>query len=49
MLKETPLFWFEYHMMYWQEKAYLCEVCVWWNGHTEIMEMVEIGAHNGYE
>jgi len=49
MLKELPLFWFEYHMMYWQGRSYLCEVCVWWDGHVEIMEMVHIGENNGYE
>jgi hypothetical protein len=49
MLSEMPLFWFEYHMMYWQNKSYLCEVCVWWNGTVEIMEMVELEAKNGYE
>lgn len=47
-LKEVPLFWFEYHVMYWQGKNYLCEVCVWWDGLVEIMEMVELENNDGY-
>lgn len=49
MLSDKPLFWFEFHMMYWQDEPYLCEVCVWWNGTVEIMEMVKVEEKNHAE
>jgi len=49
MLADVPLFWFEYHMTHWQGDTYLCEVCVWWDGTVEIMEMVRIEAKNEHE
>jgi hypothetical protein len=44
---DTPLFWFEFQMIFWQGKSYQCEVCCWWNGAVEIMEMVEVEYKNG--
>lgn len=49
MLVERPLFWFEYEMIYWEHRFWLCEVCVYWNGLREIVEMVEVkGSDDGY-
>lgn len=42
MLKEVPLFWFEYSVIYHQNRFWLVEYCVWFDGHKDVMEMVEI-------
>ena len=39
---DMPLFTFEYDVIYWCNRFWLVELCVWWNGETQIMEMVEI-------
>lgn len=49
MLSDKPLFWFEYYTMHWEGDLYLCEVCVFWNGEVQIMEMVRIEVQNEHE
>ena len=49
MLSDTPLFWFEYDLIYTLHRFWLVEYCVLWNGERIVMEMVEIkGDENGY-
>ena len=49
MLPETPLFWFEYDLIYCLNRFWLVEYCVLWNGERIVMEMVEIGENDhGY-
>jgi hypothetical protein len=48
-LKEIPLFWFELEVIYFCNKFWLTEFCVFWNGDRQIVEMVEItGGFDGY-
>lgn len=50
MLSQVPLFWFEFEVIYSLNRFWLCEVCVFWNGVREVMEMVEIeGNIDGYQ
>lgn len=46
MLKEIPLFVLSFEMQEWQGKLWLCEICTWWNGYIEILEMVDITGVN---
>jgi hypothetical protein len=49
MLPDTPLFWFEYDLIYSLQRFWLVEYCVLWNGERIVMEMVEIkGDESGY-
>ena len=49
MLSDARLFWFELETIYLFNRFWLCEVCVFWNGDREIMEMLEIkGNINDY-
>lgn len=41
---DVPLFSFYFEVIPWEGRFWLCEVCVYWNGHREILEMVEIEA-----
>jgi len=47
MLKEIPLFHFEIEIVYWENRVWLVEYCVYWNGLREIVQMDEIGDYNG--
>jgi hypothetical protein len=42
MLADVPLFSFTLEIQEWQGKLWLCEICTYWNGIVEILEMVEI-------
>jgi len=42
-LPETPLFWFEYDVVYALQGFWLIEYCVLWNGERIFMGLVEIG------
>lgn len=42
MLPESPLFTFEVEVIYFCNRFWLVEWCVFWNGARQIVEMVEI-------
>lgn len=39
---DSRLFWFETFVLYFCNRFWLVEECVFWNGDRQIMEMVEI-------
>jgi len=46
MLPDVPLFHTEYEIIYFYGRFYLAEICVYWNGDSCILEMVEISAED---
>ena len=42
MLPDTPLFKFDLEVIYYCNRFWLCEICVFWDGSTQIVEMVEL-------
>lgn len=42
MLSESPLFWFEYEIIEFGGFLFLAEVCVYWDGSREVVEMVRL-------
>lgn len=49
MLSEKALFWFEVEVIYYCNRFWLVEYCVFWNGLRQIVEMCEIQeVLNGY-
>ena len=44
---ESRLFWFDVYVMYFCNRFWLVEECVFWNGDRQIMEMVEIKENLG--
>lgn len=50
MLPNTPLFVIIQEVREWQGRLWLCEICIWWNGDEDILEMVDVtGAQSGRE
>jgi len=39
---DSRLFWFEVYVLYFCNRFWLVEECVFWNGDRQIMEMCEI-------
>lgn len=49
MLSEDRLFEFDLEVIYYCNRFWLIEWCVWWNGERQVMEMTEItGGLYGY-